>query len=297
MSRLLHDMSQMKHLMRRGVLPPTYARTVAEYRRLLHARGAIGSTSGYTSESDWQLGIDDLLKIAPFYRRVLHLAECPRLDGPALNQTVDFTAAEEEFLARRNEMPYVVIDDLLSEAALALLWTYCLDSTIWHNDAQMGRNYIGAYRETGLYTPLIEQIITEVEERLARAINGESLAEIWAYRHIFGEMAIGAHADFSAVNLNLWITPDAANRRPSAGGLVLYDKRCPTDWGFEEYNADKKGIQRQLQDVRRVRIPYRCNRAVLFAADLFHASDEVDFGLGYNERRINVTLLFGNRGA
>jgi hypothetical protein len=42
-------------------------------------------------------------------------------------------------------------------------------------------------------------------------------------------------------------------------------------------------------------VPYRENRAVLFESRLFHRSDAPHFAPGYENRRINVTLLFGRR--
>jgi hypothetical protein len=34
---------------------------------------------------------------------------------------------------------------------------------------------------------------------------------------------------------------------------------------------------------------------VLFNSDLFHSTDEISFREGYENRRINITLLFGQR--
>ncbi len=42
-------------------------------------------------------------------------------------------------------------------------------------------------------------------------------------------------------------------------------------------------------------IPHRQNRAVIFDANLFHGSDTVNFSPGYENHRINITLLFGRR--
>jgi hypothetical protein len=44
-----------------------------------------------------------------------------------------------------------------------------------------------------------------------------------------------------------------------------------------------------------VTIPYRCNRAVVFASDLFHETDRMHFKEGYTNRRINITMLYGRR--
>ena len=42
-------------------------------------------------------------------------------------------------------------------------------------------------------------------------------------------------------------------------------------------------------------IPYNENRAVIFNSNLFHETDIYEFKEGYENRRINVTLLFGRR--
>ena len=48
---------------------------------------------------------------------------------------------------------------------------------------------------------------------------------------------------------------------------------------------------------RAVTVPYRANRAVIFDSDLFHETDEIHFREGYENRRINVTFLYGWRAA
>ena len=44
-----------------------------------------------------------------------------------------------------------------------------------------------------------------------------------------------------------------------------------------------------------MKVPYRENRAVIFDSDLFHRTDTLRFKPGYENRRINVTMLFGRR--
>ena len=58
-------------------------------------------------------------------------------------------------------------------------------------------------------------------------------------------------------------------------------------------------IRRFLADsgATELRIPHRANRCVIFNSDLFHQTDEIRFAPGYAERRINITLLYGRRGA
>ena len=40
-------------------------------------------------------------------------------------------------------------------------------------------------------------------------------------------------------------------------------------------------------------MPHRSNRAVLFNSTLFHETDTIRFKEGYENRRVNVTYLFG----
>ena len=42
-------------------------------------------------------------------------------------------------------------------------------------------------------------------------------------------------------------------------------------------------------------IPYKFIRAVLFNSTFFHETDKIDFKIGYESRRINITYLFGTR--
>jgi hypothetical protein len=44
-----------------------------------------------------------------------------------------------------------------------------------------------------------------------------------------------------------------------------------------------------------VNIPYRGNRAVLFNSALFHETDAINFKEGYENRRVNMTYLFGSQ--
>ena len=37
------------------------------------------------------------------------------------------------------------------------------------------------------------------------------------------------------------------------------------------------------------------NKAIIFNSNLFHEIDKIDFKEGYNNRRINLTILFENR--
>ena len=77
---------------------------------------------------------------------------------------------------------------------------------------------------------------------------------------------------------------------------MVYRTPPPADWAIEAYESDQGRIVAFLEQSAggKLVVPYRENRAVLFQSHLFHHSDMVEFSEGYEEHRINITLLFGN---
>lgn len=111
-------------------------------------------------------------------------------------------------------------------------------------------------------------------------------------------IGIHVHADDAMVNVNLWITPDDANLNPSSGGLVLYTVKPPRDWDFKRFNANWEYVDEHLlrpSGYSNVTIPYKQNRAVIFDSFLFHKTDRHKFKQGYENRRINLTWLYGEK--
>ena len=84
---------------------------------------------------------------------------------------------------------------------------------------------------------------------------------------------------------------------PESGGLVVYDAEAPLDWDFRTYNNNQRRIREFLdeRDSGKTVVPYRENRIVLFNSNLFHETDTIEFKQGYENRRINITMLFGDR--
>lgn len=209
-----------------------------------------------------------------------------------LNPANDWAALEAQYLAGTPEI--VVIDDLLTPAALFALRRFCLASTVWN--VEYDNHYLGAFAVDGFVNALFLRIAQEFREKMPRVFAGHALEHIWGFKYDSRmDRGINVHADFARVNLNFWITPDEANLDPSSGGLVIYDVPAPDSWSFQEYNSDPERIYDFLTASgasKRV-VPYRANRAVLFNSNLFHETDTVNFKDGYENRRINITYLFG----
>jgi tetratricopeptide (TPR) repeat protein len=214
-----------------------------------------------------------------------------RLAGRAINPQNQ--AAAQAWAA--GDPRIVVIDDLLTPEALAQLRRYCLGSDLWHTAYPQG--YLGAFPESGFAAPLLAQVAEELSATFREIFADHPLRYHWAFKYDSSLEGIGIHADEAAVNVNFWITPDAANRDPQSGGLVIWDKAAPLEWDFAKYNADESAAYDFLAQngAKTITVPYRANRAVVFDSNLFHKTDAIRFAQGYENRRINITMLYGRR--
>jgi len=215
-----------------------------------------------------------------------------RIDGPAVNP-----ANAKEIAARWSETdpPVVVIDNLLTQEALDGLRRFCWGSTMWRRPYKNG--YLGAMPETGFACPLLAQIADELRDIFPTVIGDHGLRRTWGFKYDSSLSGIPMHADQAAVNVNFWIAPEKANQDPASGGLVVWDVKAPLDWDFARYNTDEAAIRAFLKEkgAKPIVVPHRANRAVIFDSDLFHETDKIVFKDGYENRRINVTMLYGRR--
>lgn len=227
---------------------------------------------------------------------VFHLEDGARLDGPAVNPVNATPALLEQW---REALPrMVVIDDFLSPAALAKLRRYCAGSTVWRRVYDAG--YIGATPEDGFACPLLAQIAEEIQSVYAGVLGPHRFRYLGAFKYD-SELSTGTnvHADASAVNVNLYITPDDANLDPDSGGMRIWNLRASDETEMRRYNGDEEALRALLERSRApvTVVPHRANRAVLFDSALYHRTDRCSFREGYLNKRINVSLLFGEFGA
>jgi len=261
-----HDLEQLDYLIAAGVAPDA-ARAV----KAALARGAAPGTA------------------PPFH----HIDAGARLAGPAIDPANIPAEVEARWLARDPKL--LVIDNVLTPAALDALRRFCMGSTIWRHVNPEG--YVAALPESGFAAPLIAQIATELAARFPGVFHEHRLTQCWAFKYDQRLRGTGSHADLAAVNVNIWITSEDANEEPEGGGLEVWNIPAPADWDFDKYNNDRQGIVDFLQrsGARSITVPYRANRAVIFDSDLFHRTAGVRFKPGYANRRINVTFLYGFR--
>jgi tetratricopeptide (TPR) repeat protein len=228
---------------------------------------------------------------------IFHLADGGQLAELALNPKSTDGEVSERW--RRSSPKIVVIDDFLTNEALDGLRRFCWGSTIWRRVYKAG--FLGATTEFGFACPLLAQIADELRRKYPTVLASHPLTQLWAFKYDSQLSGTPVHADFAAISVNFWITPDDANLDPRSGGLVIWDHAAPLDWDFAKYNyAETRAARREFlahAGARSVTVPYRSNRAVIFESDLFHETDRIVFKEGYLNRRINIMLAYGERKA
>lgn len=285
-AKLAHDLEQLRYLRDHGLIGPQLVAEIGAYEAVLQRYDQ--------ADNSLKPPVVDA-PLPASYGRNVHQLNAPRLPEGALNLSPALLQAERDY--QESPLGLVVIDDFLSVDALALLQAFCLQSTIWHTD-RYAHGRLGAFFRDGFNCPLLLQVAEEIRRFFPELIGvHHPLLQMWGFKYQHDQPATNPHADFAAVNVNFWITPDEANLDHDSGGLVIYDVQAPPDWDFETYNRHGDRIVAFLEEsgARPAIIPYRCNRAIIFNSDLFHATAPLAFRTGYVNQRVNVTLLYGER--
>ena len=292
--KLADAIDQIDYLISRGRIDGSFEAMAERYRSVL-----IELAESPAPETSFELNADQGSRIGAFHDRVFHYNAAPRIAGRAINQGLDFRGIEDEY--RSSAVSVISINDFLTPEALSSLRDFCLESTIFFD--YTGERFVSSRSNQGFNCDLLYQMAEELKESLPGVLGGHALKNMWVYRYNNQSEGVAEHTDDGAVTFNFWITPDDANLSPGGGGLVVYVKEQPMDWDWERYNREKYGanmkreIDEFLSDAKTMTIPYGDNRAVLFRSNLYHKSDQVNFKDGFENRRMNITMLFGHRGS
>jgi hypothetical protein len=289
--KLRHDIDQFCYLRDRGLLDSKFEPVIDDYREVA------GSLANARPEVRVPLEGDIAARIGHVYNRIVHMPQPPRIDN-ALSRAWDPADVEDRYLHQPPGL--VVIDDFLSPWALDQIRRFCMEATVF-SGTRYPEGRLGAFFIDGFNAPLLLQVAEDLRAALPRVIGDRhALRQMWAFKYAptSGRQS-STHADFAAVNVNLWITPTAANLDRDSGGLIVYDTAAPLSWDFSSYNQRPDMIDGYLRNrgAHATTIPYRENRAVVFNSDLFHATAPIRFRSEYQHRRVNLTFLFGDRTA
>lgn len=218
--------------------------------------------------------------------------QAPQLEPAAVSPKLNHERIESAF----QRDGWAVIDDFLSTEALAALRRFCNEPTIWFE--KKFRDEVGASLRNGFCCPALLQVAEETRMAFPRLLAEHLFTGCFSYKYFGAETEGNVHADRGAISLNLWITPDAANLDPQRGGLLIWNKRVPSNY-FDCSPQQIDRIHEQMvsaADAKPSTIAYRSNRAMLFRSDVLHKSDRMRFAAGYENRRVSLTFLYGHPG-
>jgi hypothetical protein len=289
-SKLRHDAAQFAYLRKRGLLDASFDATIATYHQLAQRLAATNDPDPRKIMSSAERAL-----IGHTYNRIVHMPEAGRVTR-ALSPSWQPSDIEARFLEQGEGL--VIIDNFLTPEALHSLHRFAMQATVW-TGIRYAFGRFGAFFQDGFNCPLLLQIAEELQAALPRVITPRyPLRQIWGFKNADDLPAdVNLHADFAAVNVNFWLTPDDSNLSPETGGMKVYDVDAPQSWDFHTYNGRTDIIKAFLREnnAQATYIPYRQNRCVLFNSDLFHGTHEVHFKPEFEHHRINVTLLYGQR--
>lgn len=315
--KMKHDLEQAEYLaenLEDQKLAHFFASVVAPtYRRVLERIPSLDKLQRTSGLYPFQKP-DLEAEIQAIYNKALHqtahsVGELKDEKGnllPLINPNLNVELIESQWLGNEKillgDTPHpgiIVIDNVLSAEALASIQKIMWESTVWYQTKlplKFG-GYVGAYIDDGLNDEILLRLSVELHGKLPRIFENHPLKYLWAYKYDSEYTGINLHADQAAVNVNIWLTPDEANLDPASGGLVVFTAKPPPEWNFAQYNTDTAFVRERLlrpTGFANVTIPYKTNRAVIFDSALFHQTDHFKFKEGYKNRRINLTLLYGD---
>ena len=280
-NKLKHDIEQISYLLKKKIVSKKFNNIVKKYKFIY---SSLPKNSDHTDI--FTLSKEFTYKLGPTFNNLIYYQPPDIIEKKIINDNKKVVAINS-----KKKFKYMIIDDFLNKEVLDKLYSFCLTNSIW-NEFDYKNGYIGSFIENGFNTPLLLQISEEIRLQYPEILKKFPLTKAWAFKCNNQMKGIKIHADFAAININFWITPDKANLNKNTGGLLIWDKESPKNWNFDKYNNNhieiKKFLKRSKSKMKRIK--YKSNRAIIFNSNLFHASDNFNFKKNYENRRINITL-------
>ena len=285
-NKLKHDIEQINYLLKNKLISKKFIKVKENYIKVC---------SALPKESEptdiFTLSKNFTKKLGPTFNNLIYFQPPDVIERTVINKNKKIVAKSSDKIFK-----YMVIDNFLNKDVLNILYKYCLSNSIW-NEFDYKNGYIGSFIENGFNAPLLLQISQEIRFNFPKIIKKLPLTKAWAFKCNNQMKGIKIHADFAAINVNFWVTPDNANLNKNSGGLLVWDKEAPKKWDFEKYNNNhleiKKFLKKKKSKMKKIK--YKSNRVIIFNSNLFHASDNFNFKKNYENRRINMTFLYGKR--
>lgn len=249
-----------------------------------------------------------------------------------INETALELVKAKDFVLSE-ESPILILDDIFTTQALEALRHVTLDNTIYHSPNEAGYicSYLESGFSLPIIAQTIVEMQQALPNlfcnyliELGWAYKYDDGSELTSH----SVDGIRVHGDLTAVNVNCWIVDEEEIEDSSgtSGGMTIWTSKTHSYFDEDslnsyyiyaqrEYNETSKKfsvsaieskdgskdahlkmlewLNKTEVDTTKVEIPYRSNRCVIFDSSLLHKTNPINFGLGYQRRRINLTFLFG----
>lgn len=192
----------------------------------------------------------------------------------------------EEYLKR---FKVVVLDNFFTQEMCNTLHHRMISATVF-------KDYWEDYQALAydLSDPVTYKIVKDLEEACPTLLSNFQYS--WSFVYNNEALGVGLHADPSNFNVNVWVTPDSCVKDENLNGLKIYNVDVPSEATREQYNLNVDNYLTKIVNKNPhiiYRIPYRCNRAIIFDASCPHETDSVSMILGKENRRVSYTMLYG----
>lgn len=200
-----------------------------------------------------------------------------------LNNDLDFDTIRKEY----EENKVVIIDNILNVDVARDLQQYMLNRNEFN--FSHGNGYEG-------WDSPCEELTYPIALQLQQKLGFDEYNRSWSFIYDNISLGVGAHADPSSTNVNIWVTPNESMMLdPDHNGLIVYPITPPKDWTWDQYNAELYSCKNYIESVNVEPIvsEYKFNRATVFDSMFIHESQPVRAKQGHHNKRISYTWLFG----
>lgn len=188
----------------------------------------------------------------------------------------------------------IIEDNFLDENILHQLLGFSLTT-----DFDKSKNYTGGYQDYGFKKnnhpiPELDKVVEIIENKYPDIFKKLEYERGWLFIYDNECSGVTPHADPASVNVNIWLTPNSCVKDNAKNGLIIWDKKRPEDWSYNDYNKNVSKIKQYLKDTNASKriVEYKHNRAMIFDSSYFHETNGVSMKDGHWNKRINLVFMF-----
>lgn len=188
----------------------------------------------------------------------------------------------------------IIEDDFLDENNLHQLLGFALTT-----DFDKRKKYTDEYQyyefKKGEHPiPELDKVVKIIENKYPDVFKGLEYERGRLFIYDNECQGVSPHADPASINVNIWLTPNSCIKDNKKNGLIIWDKKRPEDWSYNDYNKDVDKIKQYLKETNASKqiVEYKHNRAMIFDSSYFHETNGVSMKDGHWNKRINLVFMF-----